>query len=422
MAEGSDFIKIVREDLSAYGGARRLPSLDAERASAVIEAAHARGLLAVVHASTQQAARESLRDGADGLVHVFQDGIADAEFIELAQQRGAFVVPTLTVIAGVSGESSTLADDARIEAWLSPGQRETLLRSMSFGAAGAAQIANARESVRRLHAAGVTILAGTDAPNPNTAHGASLHEELAQLVAAGLSPLEALKSATSHPAQAFGLSGRGRIVVGNRADLLLVEGEPDADIEATRAIVTIWKNGHAVDRAASAQAAETVVLGPISGFDGDSIDSLYGSGWIATTDRMMGGASTAELRRAAGGANGTNGALRVEGEVRAQSAQLWAGAMFNPAKQPMQPVDASAARELVFWLRGDGRDVAVLLFHGDAPMPAIRSLRTTSEWSEQVLPLTDFGDVDLAQMRAIGVTVGVPAGPFWFEIDGVGLR
>lgn len=421
-AEGSDFIKIVREDLSAYGGPRRLPSLDAERARAVIEAAHARGLRAVVHASTQQAARESLRDGADGLVHVFQDGIADADFIALTKEKDAFVVPTLSVIAGMSGESSSLAADARIEPWLSLGQRDTLTRSMPFGAARGAMIANARESVRLLYDAGVPILAGTDAPNPNTAHGASLHEELAQLVAAGLPPLAALRAATSRPADAFGLAGRGRIAVGNRADLLLVEGEPDADIEATRAIVTIWKNGHAVDRTYSAPTADALPLGAISEFDAGAIDSAYGSGWIATTDRMMGGASSAQLRLVAGGAAESAGALRVGGEVKAQAAQLWAGAMFNPADQPMQPVNASAARELVFWLRGDGRDVAVLLFHGDSPMPATLSARVTSEWSEHVLPLEDFGSVDLAQLRAIGFTVGAPAGEFWFEIDAVELR
>ncbi len=421
-AEGSDFIKIVREDLSAYGVQRRLPSLDAELARAVIEAAHARGLRAVMHVSTQQAARESLRDGANGLVHVFQDGIADAEFIALAKQRGAFVVPTLTVIAGISGEPSELVADERIEAWLSPGQRDTLGRSLPFGPPRVALIANARESVRRLHAAGVAILAGTDAPNPNTAHGASLHEEMTQLVVAGLTPLEALRSATSRPADAFGLSGRGRIVEGNRADLLLVEGEPDADIEATRAIVTIWKNGHAVDRELTTQTADPVQLGLISDFEGEAIESNYGSGWMVTTDQIMGGASSAELRRVTDGAAASAGALRVEGEVKAQSAQLWAGVMFNPSAQTMQPVDASAASELVFWLRGDGRDVAVLLFHGEVQMPTMRSVHATTEWTEHVLALADFTAADLARLRAIGFTIGAPEGEFWFEIDKVELR
>jgi len=77
--------------------------------------------------------------------------------------------------------------------------------------------------------AGVDILAGCDVSEPipilgGLAHGASLHHELQLLVAAGLKPIEALRSATSIPAKRFGLKDRGRIASGLRANLLLVEG------------------------------------------------------------------------------------------------------------------------------------------------------------------------------------------------------
>jgi imidazolonepropionase-like amidohydrolase len=104
--------------------------------------------------------------------------------------------------------------------------------------------------VARLRQAQVPVLAGSDAPNPGTAHGISLHRELELLVRAGLSPLEALRAATSTPARAFHLSDRGRIAVGLRADLVLVDGDPTTDILATRAIRTVWKLGRAVDREA----------------------------------------------------------------------------------------------------------------------------------------------------------------------------
>ena len=68
------------------------------------------------------------------------------------------------------------------------------------------------------------------------------------LVEAGLSPLEALESATSLPASVFGLTDRGRIDVGLRADLLLVDGDPTTDIDKTRNIVAIWKEGEMFDR------------------------------------------------------------------------------------------------------------------------------------------------------------------------------
>ena len=96
---------------------------------------------------------------------------------------------------------------------------------------------------------GVPILAGSDCPNIGTAHGVSLHRELELLVQAGLTPLEALRAATSAPAKAFRLKDRGSIKPGLRADLLLVRGEPTQNILATRDIIGVWKEGGAADRA-----------------------------------------------------------------------------------------------------------------------------------------------------------------------------
>jgi adenine deaminase len=81
----------------------------------------------------------------------------------------------------------------------------------------------------------------------------SIHREVELLVRAGLSPIEALRAATSAPARAFRLADRGRIAPGLRADLLLVDGDPTTDILATRAIRTVWKLGRALDRAAFRQ-------------------------------------------------------------------------------------------------------------------------------------------------------------------------
>ena len=99
-----------------------------------------------------------------------------------------------------------------------------------------------------LHKAGVDILAGSDVSEPlsilgGLAHGASLHQELQLLVAAGLTPVEALKSATSVPARRFGLTDRGRIVPGARADLLLVKGDPTTSISDMLNIQAIWRRG-----------------------------------------------------------------------------------------------------------------------------------------------------------------------------------
>jgi imidazolonepropionase-like amidohydrolase len=92
------------------------------------------------------------------------------------------------------------------------------------------------------------LLAGTDAGTPGIAHGASLHQELTNLVDAGLHPVEALHAATAATARRFSLTDRGRIAPGLCADLLLVDGDPTTDITATRAIAGVWRRGFAVAR------------------------------------------------------------------------------------------------------------------------------------------------------------------------------
>ena len=106
---------------------------------------------------------------------------------------------------------------------------------------------DALDITRRLHIAGVPLLAGTDAI-PIFSHGIGLHRELEVLVEAGLSPTEALAAATSVPASCFDLGDRGRIAPGLRGDLLLVDGDPTMDIRATRNIRAIWRSGTLFNR------------------------------------------------------------------------------------------------------------------------------------------------------------------------------
>ena len=90
---------------------------------------------------------------------------------------------------------------------------------------------------------------------PHSAHGLSLHAELAALVDAGLAPADALTAATAVPAAHFGLHDRGRLAPGHRADLVLVDGDPTADITATTRIVAVWRGGIRQDRGRAPDAA-----------------------------------------------------------------------------------------------------------------------------------------------------------------------
>ncbi|MFE6858761.1 amidohydrolase family protein [Nocardia sp. NPDC057668] len=212
VAGGSDYIKIM---LEAPGGG----GPDAETATAVVAAAHARGLRVVAHATTVSAYRLALDTGVDVLTHVPLDAIVSPEDATRTAELGRIVIPTLTMMEGIA---------ARVGI---PGGLERIL----------ATVAN-------LHAAGVPVLAGTDANTEpgvpfHPEHGTSLHHELELLVAAGLTPTQALHAATTLPADHFDLRDRGTITPGARADLILLAANPLTDIRATRTLTRVWCAG-----------------------------------------------------------------------------------------------------------------------------------------------------------------------------------
>ena len=171
-AEGSDYIKLVY-----IPGNDNLPSLDEATARAVIDAAHAAGLLALAHISTFAAAEVMVDAGIDGLVHIFADReISDALTAKL-KANGVFVIPTLAVIAGIDGDEGAATLAARNAEFLSPAQKQSVAVSFSVPTEDFS-LDIALRNTTRLFAAGVPILAGADAPNPGTAHGLSLHLSL----------------------------------------------------------------------------------------------------------------------------------------------------------------------------------------------------------------------------------------------------
>ena len=94
------------------------------------------------------------------------------------------------------------------------------------------------------------MLAGTDAPMPGVYPGFALHEELALLAEAGLSPAQALRAATLAPARFLGVAAEtGSITVGKRADLVLLDADPLVDIRNTRRINAVLLGGRVLGRA-----------------------------------------------------------------------------------------------------------------------------------------------------------------------------
>jgi len=452
VAEGSDYIKIIIEDGKVLG--RPFPTLDQATVAALVAAAHRRGKLAVVHTTTLATAREAIDAGADGLEHLFVDRLPDPGFGRFVAAHHAFVVPTLIVLKDVAGEGAgaVLVRDPRLAPYIDPDNAANLERRYPERPGKTAIYAPAPAAVRQLAAAGARILAGTDAPNSGTAHGASLHGELQLLVEAGLTPTEALAAATSAPAAAFRLADRGRIAPGLRADLLLVEGDPTADVLQTRAIVRVWKLGVAADR----DAFRAEVAGA------SAVKAAFGRGWSASNDRIIGGTSTAtlavvddapppEVAAAAAPAGATppaadatptaanatppapgsapgmaaaaaGRALAVTGKIAAGGPFAWAGASLSPGDAPFAVVDLSARKGLRFWARGDGRTYQVMLFsQGHGRMPLSQSFTAGPAWKEFALPWSSFSSYDGHDVQAIVFAAVPPPGPFAFRLARVQL-
>jgi imidazolonepropionase-like amidohydrolase len=436
--EGSDYLKIVVEP-----GFKQhpVPTLGIDITRALIEAAHRHRLLAVVHVSRQADARAVVEAGADGLAHIFVDEEPAADFAETVKAKHAFVIPTLAVECGFAGDrwAKALAEDPRVAPFLDEKDLSQLLhvRFPTTELSTSKTCDNAEHAVAQLYRAHVPLLAGTDALNPRVVHGASLHGELELLVEAGLSPKDALIAATATTAKQFHLDDRGRIAPGLRADLLLVEGDPTADIRQTRAIVGVWKRGVAVDRAAyragiDKQREEAVRLraeaappgsesGTIATFESGKLDARFGAGWSTSTDALRGGSSVAKLDVVSGGAKSKYG-LHVSGVIKEGFQFPWAGAMFSPGASPMSAANLSKKKALSFYAKGDGRTYRVMLFASQLGFtPAIRTFVAGPDWKKVSFSFADFG-IDGRDVMGILWTGGPEAGAFSFLVDDLTLE
>lgn len=428
VAEGSDVIKLMVDDLHAYGSQTRWPTLSRRQIEAGIAAAHAHDRLALVHVAALDDARHAIAAGADGLAHAVVDAVMGTEDAALLRKHDSFAVPTLSVLASQqrAGEAAALLADARLRARLTAAQVGLLEAGFPAGVLPRLPaLDRGLASVRVLHAAGVDVLAGTDAGNPGTAHGASLHGELALLVRAGLSPIAALRAATSLPAKRFGLDGRGRIKAGARADLLLVDGDPTRRITDTRRIVAVWKNGarlHA-DTAAKLTVLPGIALPDgevlLGDFEADASTAPVGSGWQAATDRFTGGHSKADIEHLMPGADGSHGALRIRGRIIASAGgePAWAGAMLLLDGEG-RAVDIGNRNVLRFQARGVGGDCGIMLLPADGGQPLQVAFDLPRDWQRIEIALDAFAQPALRRIAGLAITCSRP-GSLQLDMDDI---
>ena len=248
VAEGADYIKVIEDNGARAGQPASLPAFSVPRFAQVMRAAKGTGLKVIVHVQQLAFAKAAIADGADALAHGLADAPPDNELLRDMRRRKVALIGTLAIYDGIGGRggAARLLSDSLIAPYLSLTQKMLMGIQLPHDPV---EETNAIETVRRAHRAGIMILAGTDAPNPTTGFGVSMQLELQLLVEAGLSPAQALRAATSNAARFNGVKDRGRVALGLRGDLLLVEGNPMENIQDTRRIVSVFKNGWPVDRA-----------------------------------------------------------------------------------------------------------------------------------------------------------------------------
>jgi len=253
-ARKTDLVKLW---LDGFGGTA--PKLDPDVYRAAIEEAHAQGLRVAVHIHDLDDAKAVVRAGADIIAHGVRDRPVDEEFIALLKQNDVWYVPTLALDeatfiyaeqpAWMQTEFFANAVHPEVRARMAdPEWQRTTLEDPRAAAARRALATNQR-NLKTLHEAGVKIAFGTDSgANPFRIPGVAEHRELALMVEAGLTPLEAIRIATANSAALLELEDRGRLAPGLSADLVVLDGDPTADIAASTRIVGVWHRGRPVER------------------------------------------------------------------------------------------------------------------------------------------------------------------------------
>lgn len=249
-AMGADVMKVAVDRLPP--GAPRISN---ENLAAAIAEAKEHDVRAIAHIGSTQDAIDAAEAGIAAWVHgVYKERLTDEDVARLASFEIP-MAPTLVVFETFAAFGDPhvptelereISDPADLEAMNEVPEDFDLSRMRSLGGV----IGGSKENVRRLHEAGVTILAGSDTQSGLVA-GASLHREIALLVDAGLSPADAIRAATLAPARFLSEKEApdfGVVREGAKADLLLVEGDPTQDIKNLSRIRAVLKGGVLLER------------------------------------------------------------------------------------------------------------------------------------------------------------------------------
>lgn len=255
-AIGADAVKvwyIVRPDMPVESTAPFVLAAGEEAKKA--------GLPLIVHATGLAEAKAALKAGAKMLVHGVSDLPVDDEFLALAKANGTIYCPTLTVIAGYvamnrAALTGTPPPVDNVNGCVDKTTLAHVAESARSGAGGSADRIAALEkrqadalskgaaNLKRVVDAGITVAMGTDAGNPLTLHGPSVFAEMEAMQAAGMTAMQVLVASTRGGARAMGRDKVfGTVEKGKDADLVVVSGDPTADIKNLRKLRYVVRAG-----------------------------------------------------------------------------------------------------------------------------------------------------------------------------------
>jgi imidazolonepropionase-like amidohydrolase len=251
-ARKADLVKIWLDDAGKSLPAKVTP----EVYTAVIDEAHKNGLRVAAHIYDLDDAKAIVRAGVDIIAHGVRDKPVDAEFIGLMKARSVWYVATIVLDESnfVFAEQPAWTREPFFQRALHPAVRalvdDPAYRERTLTAPATAKnraaVANNKQNLKALHDAGVRIALGSDSGVGLRVSGWAEHRELALTVDAGLTPLQAITIATSNAAALLRLDDRGLLAPGKLADLVVLDGDPTADIANTRRIHAVWHRGKKV--------------------------------------------------------------------------------------------------------------------------------------------------------------------------------
>jgi len=231
-AKKVDIIKIWIDDRMGT-----VTKLSPELYRAVIDEAHKNGLRVIAHIYTLEDTKAALRAGLDALAHGVRDKDLDDEFMALVKQRPNLVLgpnmPDRGVMVNIDWLRPTLAAP----------EFEALQKGNTNRPEAQAFWGIQARNLAKMSAAGARIVLGTDGNTPYAPH-----VEMADMVAAGMTPMQVIVAATSNGAQFLRMTDAGTIEPNKSADFVVLDANPVDDITNTRKISSVYLRGASVDR------------------------------------------------------------------------------------------------------------------------------------------------------------------------------